>query len=122
MYTVTRKNISIDGTTQEVYEKYRVGGNLEKVFDNLKKLIARKKLYKSNTKIHWDFIVMKHNAHQVEEAKKMASDFGVGIKIDCARTNLKEDYLNPVDKMVDKYGEWIAKDSPYNSYDLDTKH
>ena len=28
---------SIDGVTQEVYEKYRVGGNLEVVFNNLKK-------------------------------------------------------------------------------------
>ena len=32
--------ISIDGITQEIYEKYRVGGNLKTVFDNLKKLIA----------------------------------------------------------------------------------
>ena len=68
---------SIDGTTQEVYEKYRVGGNLEVVFNNLKKIIAAKKLYKSNTIINWDFIVMKHNEHQVEEAKKMAKDFKV---------------------------------------------
>ena len=38
-------HVSIDGVTQEVYEKYRVGGNLEIVFGNLKKLIATKKLY-----------------------------------------------------------------------------
>ena len=35
-------HISIDGVTQEVYEKYRVGGNLETVFNNLKKLIYKK--------------------------------------------------------------------------------
>jgi MoaA/NifB/PqqE/SkfB family radical SAM enzyme len=64
-------HVSIDGVTQEVYEKYRVGGNLDTVFDNLKKLLAGKKLYKSSTKIIWDFIVMKQNEHQVEEAKKM---------------------------------------------------
>ena len=39
-------NASIDGVTQEVYEKYRVGGNLEVVFNNLKKLIVAKKIYK----------------------------------------------------------------------------
>ena len=70
-------HVSIDGVTQEVYEKYRVGGNLETVFNNFKKLLAAKELYKSNTKIIWDFIVMKQNEHQVEEAKKMAKDFGV---------------------------------------------
>ena len=54
-------HLSIDGTTQEVYEKYRIGGNLETVFNNLKKLIAEKNVSKSNTKVIWDFIVMKHN-------------------------------------------------------------
>ena len=114
-------HISIDGVTQEVYEKYRVGGNLGTVFNNLKKLISAKKLYKSKTKIVWDFIVMRQNEHQVEEAKTMAKDFGVKINIDCVRTNLKDDYLNPVDKMIDKYSEWLPNDPQYNSYDMDTK-
>ena len=76
-------HLSIDGTTQEVYEKYRIGGNLEMVFSNLKKLITEKNASKSNTKVIWDFIVMKQNEHQVEEAKKMAKGFGIPIKIDC---------------------------------------
>jgi len=114
-------HVSIDGVTQEVYEKYRVGGNLDTVFDNLKKLLAGKKLYKSSTKIIWDFIVMKQNEHQVEEAKKMARDFGIKINIDCVRTNLKDDYLYPVDKMVDKYKDWLPDNPKYNSYDMTTK-
>jgi MoaA/NifB/PqqE/SkfB family radical SAM enzyme len=31
--------ISIDGITQEVYERYHIGGNLSKVFDNIKLLV-----------------------------------------------------------------------------------
>jgi len=114
-------HVSIDGITQGVYEKYRVGGNLEVVFDNLRKLLAAKKIYKSNTKIQWDFIVMKQNEHQVEEAKKIANDLEVIINISCARTHLKEDTLNPVDKMIDKYGEWLPDEPKYNSYNMDTK-
>ncbi len=114
-------HLSIDGTTQEVYEKYRIGGNLEMVFSNLKKLITEKNASKSNTKVIWDFIVMKQNEHQVEEAKKMAKGFGIPIKIDCVRTNLKDDYLNPVDKMIDKYSEWLPDNPQYNSYDMETK-
>ena len=112
---------SIDGTTQEVYEKYRVGGNLETVFNNLKKLLVAKELYKSNTKIIWDFIVMKQNEHQVVAAKKMAQDFGVKINIDCVRTNLKDDCLNPVNEMINKYSEWLPNNPQYNSYDMDSK-
>ena len=114
-------HISIDGVTQEVHEKYKVGGNLETVFNNLKKLISTKKLYKSKTKIVWDFIVMRQNEHQVEEAKKIAKGFGVPINIDCVRTNLKDDYLNPVEKMIDKYSAWLPNDPQYNSYDMGTK-
>tara|TARA_B100000949_G_scaffold231835_1_gene244771 strand:+ start:211 stop:1224 length:1014 start_codon:yes stop_codon:yes gene_type:complete len=113
--------ISIDGTTQEVYEKYRVGGNLEKVFNNLKKLVAAKKLYKSNITINWDFIVMKHNEHQVKEAKKMAHDFGVNINFNSARANLKQNYLNPVEKLIDIYGEWLPDNPEYNAYDMESK-
>jgi radical SAM protein with 4Fe4S-binding SPASM domain len=112
---------SIDGVTQDVYEKYRVGGNLEAVFNNLKKLIAAKKLYKSNTKIKWAFIVNKHNEHQVEEAKKMARDLGIPINFDSLRIDLKEDCLAPVDELLDTLGEWLPDNPKYNNYSMDTK-
>ena len=112
---------SIDGVTQEVYEKYRVGGNLEAVFNNLKKLIAAKELYKSNTKIKWAFIVNKYNEHQVEEAKRMARDFGIPINFDSLRIDLKEDCLTPVDELMDTYGEWLPDNPKYNNYNMDTK-
>jgi radical SAM protein with 4Fe4S-binding SPASM domain len=114
-------HISIDGVTQDVYEKFRVGGNLETVITNLKKLVAAKKLYKSNTEVIWDFIVMKQNEHQVSEAKEMASSLGVPINIYNVRTHLKEDYLNPVDKMIDKYKKWLPNNPKYNSYNMQTK-
>ena len=114
-------HVSIDGVTQEVYEKYRVGGNLEVVFNNLKKLIAAKKLYKSNTKIKWAFIVNKYNEHQVETAKKMASDFGIPINIDSLRIDLKEDCVTPIDEAIDTYGEWLPDNPKYNNYNMDTK-
>ena len=114
-------HVFIDGTTQEVYEKYRVGGNLETVLNNLKKLLAVKKSYKSDTTIKWAFLVNKHNEHQVETAKKMASDFGAAFEPVYLKTHLKEDYLNPVDKMVDKYSEWLPDNPEYSHYNMDTK-
>ena len=35
--------ISIDGTTQETYSKYRIGGSLEKVLEGTKNLVEAKK-------------------------------------------------------------------------------
>lgn len=63
--------ISIDGSTQETYGKYRIGGNVEKVIDGTKKLLYwKKKLNKTTPHIIWQFIVFKHNEHQLPEIKK----------------------------------------------------
>ena len=46
---LNRLIISIDGTTQEVYENYRVNGNLNKVLDGTKNILYWKKKLKSKT-------------------------------------------------------------------------
>ncbi len=73
-----RMIISIDGTTQEVYEQYRVGGNLGKVIDGTKKIVYWKKALKSKTPhIIFQFLVVKPNEHQLEDIKKMTKELGV---------------------------------------------
>ncbi len=70
--------ISIDGTTQEVYQQYRVGGNLNKVIEGAKSLVKWKKQLKSKTPfVFFQFLVVKPNEHQIEEIKKIASSVGV---------------------------------------------
>jgi len=44
-----RMIISIDGTTQETYENYRIGGNLEKVIEGAKNVVKWKKELNSKT-------------------------------------------------------------------------
>lgn len=70
--------ISMDGTTQETYEKYRVGGGLEKVIEGIKNLInTKKQLNASFPKVYVQFIVFKHNQHQLKEIKKITKSLGV---------------------------------------------
>jgi len=70
--------ISIDGTTQEVYEQYRVGGSLQKVIDGTKNLVAAKQKLKSSTPhIIIQFLVVKPNEHQIEEVKLLGKQLGV---------------------------------------------
>ena len=42
--------ISIDGTTQDVYQQYRVGGNLDKVLEGAKNIVKWKKALGCKTK------------------------------------------------------------------------
>jgi radical SAM protein with 4Fe4S-binding SPASM domain len=70
--------ISIDGSTQEVYEQYRVGGNLEKVLDGARRMVKWKKELKSKTPfIFFQFLVVKPNEHQLEDIQKLAKEIGV---------------------------------------------
>lgn len=70
--------ISIDGTTQEVYEQYRVGGNLEKVLEGARTLMQWKKHLKSKTPfVVFQFLVVRPNEHQLEDARALAKQIGV---------------------------------------------
>ncbi len=70
--------ISIDGTTQEVYEQYRIGGKLEKVIEGTKNIVRWKKELKSITPhIIFQFLVVKPNEHQIAELEQLAKELGV---------------------------------------------
>ena len=70
--------ISIDGITQETYESYRVGGKLNKVLEGTENVLKWKKLLKSNTpKVVFQYLVVKPNEHQIEEARGIAKKIGV---------------------------------------------
>jgi radical SAM protein with 4Fe4S-binding SPASM domain len=70
--------ISIDGTTQDVYQQYRVGGKLEKVIEGARNIVKWKKQLKSKTPfVFFQFLVVKPNEHQVNEIKKLGQEIGV---------------------------------------------
>ena len=70
--------VSLDGVDQETYQQYRVGGEIEKVFDCVRLLVREKaRLGKRTPLINLQFIVFKHNEGDLEEAERIAGDLGV---------------------------------------------
>ncbi len=70
--------ISMDGLDQETYEKYRVKGNLQNVVEGMQRLVTARKSAKSNLPfIELQFIVMRHNQHQIAEMREFALKAGV---------------------------------------------
>lgn len=70
--------ISIDGTTQETYQQYRVGGKLAKVLEGTRNVIAWKKRLRSRTPhVVFQFLVVRPNEHQIAEVKQLARSLGV---------------------------------------------
>ena len=70
--------IDIDGTTQEVYEKYRIGGNLKTVLENTKKAMKMKReMGLKYPVIQARMIVNKFNEHQLDDFKQLTNDLEV---------------------------------------------
>jgi radical SAM protein with 4Fe4S-binding SPASM domain len=99
--------ISIDGTTQETYQSYRVGGKLEKVIEGTKNIIKWKKELRSKTPhVIFQFLVVRPNEHQVEEVKRLGKELGVDeVKLKTAQVYEHEqgNDLIPLDEKYSRY-------------------
>ncbi len=70
--------ISLDGATQATYNKYRVNGNIENVWKNVKNILeARDRIGSSTPLIHLQFLVLRHNEHEIDKIKLLAKEMNV---------------------------------------------
>lgn len=70
---------AIDGASQDVQSKYRIGSDLEKIKDNIRKLVDARKNSKNKfpKEIVIQAVVNKYNEHQISDLTKMAKDLAV---------------------------------------------
>ncbi len=99
--------ISLDGTTQEVYESYRKGGNIKKVLEGARNIVKWKKQLNSHKPyLLFQFLVVKPNEHQIEEVKKIAKEIGIDKVL--FKSAQIYDYKNGNDLIptIDKYSRY----------------
>ena len=119
-YQVKHMTIAIDGATPETYKIYRVGGDFNKVIDNIKKIKKIKKKYNSEfPKLTWQFIPFGHNEHEILLAKKKAQELNMEILY---KRNMRKKY-SPVKnrKLVEELTGIITFDKFDNSLKDDLK-
>ncbi len=115
--------ISLDGTSQETYEQYRVGGKLDKVIQGTKNVIRWKKELRSKTPyVVFQYLVVKPNQHQLQEAERLGRELGVDKVV--FKTAQIYDYENGSDLIptIEKYarykkgidGQWHIKNELKN--------
>ncbi len=100
--------ISIDGTTQQTYQQYRVGGRLDKVVAGAANIVKWKKELRSKTPfVIFQFLVVRHNEHQIADVKNLAKEIGVDDV--WLKTAQVYDFQNDPNKLIPS----IAKYSRY---------
>ena len=100
--------ISIDGTTQDVYQQYRVGGKLDKVLEGARNIVKWKKELNSKTPfVFFQFLVVKPNEHQIEDVKRLAKEIGVDqVRFKTAQIYDYENDPNNLLTSIDKYSRY----------------
>ncbi|HEY3041617.1 MAG TPA: radical SAM/SPASM domain-containing protein, partial [Pyrinomonadaceae bacterium] len=69
--------VSLDGATQETYGKYRIRGEIDLVHRNMLRMQEAKTRHGLSTpNIIWQFLVFKHNEHQIKQAQANYRNWG----------------------------------------------
>ena len=102
--------ISIDGTTQDVYEQYRIDGELSKVIQGAKNMVAAKK--SSNSifpTVVFQFLVVAPNEHQIDEVQQLGDQ--IGVDEIAYKTAQVYDFKNgnPLIPQNEKYARYVRK-------------
>jgi len=106
-----RMIISVDGTTQDVYEQYRKAGTLENVLQGAKNMVKwKKKLGSKTPHLIFQFLVVKPNEHQIPEVYRLAKEIGIDeVKLKTAQIYDYENG-NPLIPTIDKYARYAEKE------------
>lgn len=103
-------SISIDGLTQETYEAYRVGGNLQRVLGNFDALVRKRaELGSATPRIVWQYLVFRHNEHEVDRVEAFARARGAD------EVRIKAPYLPTEARFL---AAWMPRDPRFQLYPL----
>lgn len=99
--------VSADGVSQASYERYRVGGRLDRVLGNMKMIAAAKqRLGSAAPRIVWRFLVFRHNEHEIEQARSMAEEMGAELELCAPYVAIAQE----------PYRDWVSTIPQFNRY------
>ncbi len=99
--------ISLDGTTQDTYESYRIGGNLEKVIQGIKNLVKWREMLRSTSPhIIIQFLVVKPNEHQITDIQQLGSKLKVDKVILKSAQIYNYEYGSPLIPSISRYSRY----------------
>ena len=99
--------LSIDGASDEAYTIYRQAGKFDRVIKGIRYFMeTRKRLNKQYPRVYLQFIVMKHNEHEMGDIKKLGKELGVDKVI----------YKSPQVLELGRAGDIMPKNPKFQRY------
>lgn len=115
--------VSLDGTTQETINKYQQNSNFKKVIDNIKLILAKKKILNKNKPlVQWRFIVMSHNELEIQKAKLLATQLGINkFELADVRCDMAKEVFMQNKEQFENVLPFLPKNEKYSIYDYKYK-
>ena len=104
-------HFSCDAATAETYVIYRVGGDFNKVMQNLHALLRYRHLNPGG-EIYWRFITFEHNKHEIPLVLEKCQELGIKPDICPMRVDMRQEILLFEEDKIQKDITWIPTDSP----------
>jgi radical SAM protein with 4Fe4S-binding SPASM domain len=97
--------ISLDGMDSKTYSRYRVNGDLEKVFWGIRNMSRETAKGRSSLKLEIQFLVNRYNESQIDSARKFAREMHATLKLKSMQViNLRE------------IEDWIPENEKFRRY------
>ncbi len=70
---------SVDGVSEAVYQKNRVGGQFHRVHRNMTMMADKARTRGAPIRLEWQMIAMRNNEHEIDRAREMAGEIGLNF-------------------------------------------
>jgi len=109
--------VSLDGMDQKAYSEYRRNGDLARVMEGIKNISSARDRFKSPMKLELQFLVNRHNEHQIREAGRFAGEMKAQLKLKSMQVIDDQDagYWMPSNKEYARYEKTEGKYEIRNS-------
>ncbi|TFG43209.1 MAG: radical SAM/SPASM domain-containing protein, partial [Bacteroidia bacterium] len=98
--------VSLDGMDQKAYSVYRWTGDLGKVMEGIRNIYIARERFNSTMKLELQFLVNKHNEHQVGEAEMFAREMKARLRLKSMQVIKNQDA-----------GKWMPSGKKYMRYE-----
>lgn len=104
--------VSCHGISQEIYEKYMVGGDVKKTLQNLDRILEAGGV-DMKMEIVLRFVVFSHNEHELPLAMQRFQNTPVTVEAAFMRMDMRDEILNSTEQNLKTYGEWVPDSSRF---------
>jgi radical SAM protein with 4Fe4S-binding SPASM domain len=108
---------AIDGATQETYQRYRQGGDLQEALAGVRRVVECKRALGSRTPlVNFRFIVMKHNEHELPRVRALADELGADALVLKTMNPYAQDPYSGARADVSSWEDFVPSEMRYRRF------